>query len=274
MQDYLQIAKKIGTRISEALVAHLAKSGYKGIVSDDDQNSKATHHADKIASKAILEILQNEPCRLFMESFEHTSSSNPKFCVFIDPVDGSINWDRGIGDPAVCIAITSQLAEVKYKDLEFVYVQGLRSGDIYFYANGQAWYQNKLTGKIWLMKSNQSIALSDAMGYLKTGYGGARKQLDKTLPLFYKCKDIRAIDNSAMELAELSRGATNFIVDARDLSDGYNLLAYPMIKHCGGKITNLKGHDIGELELNPSQIINFIAASDQKLHDHILQLIK
>lgn len=274
MQDYLKIAREISTKISDALISHLAKNGYNGIVSDNAENSKATHQVDKIASEVVINILQDVPCRIFMESFQYKSHPNPRFSIFIDPVDGSINWDRGIGDPGVCIAISNRLSEIRYKDIEFVYVRGLRTGDIYCYANGEAWYENKLTAKNWPLKLIKPIQLSDAMGYLKTGYGGARKQLDKTLPLFELCKDIRAIDNSAMELAELSRGATNFIVDARDLSDGYNLLAYPMINYSGGKITTLDGVEIGELELNPNQIINFVAASDHELHNHLLELIK
>lgn len=274
MSHFLEIAQTIGSRVSYCLKQNLSVYGYRGIQSEDPQQSKSTHQVDKIAAEAIRKVVQNYPCRLFMESFAESYNHNPQFSIFIDPVDGSINWDRGIGDPAICLAISSKTNEVHFKDLSFVYIQGLRSGDIYCLDEGKAWYQNNLTGKTWFLKPTRPVNLHQAMGYLKTGYGGAQKQLEKTYSLFLKCKDVRAFDNSAMELAEMSRIAADFIVDTRDLSDSYNLLAYPLIKFVGGTITDLEGNDIGDYSLLPEQVINFIAAGTEDLHREIMVTMK
>ena len=272
MTFYLEIANKIASRVSARLIEHLTKNGYQGIQSEEPEKSKATHKVDKIAADEILDTLQGVSCQLFLESFQQVSVENPDFSIFIDPVDGSVNWDLGIGDPATCIAFCSAKSEVTFNEIEFVYVQGLRSGDVYFFDKNsdEAWYKNFLTNRKWPIKKTEPVALRQAMGYLKTGYGGAAKQLNKTLPLFNQCKDIRSIDNSAMEFAELSRAATDFIVDARDLSDSFNLLTYPLVKHAGGVITDLSGKDIGEYCIVPEKVINYIAAGSKTLHEEIM----
>lgn len=273
MKDYLELSRKIGEEVLQKLIQYLSDTGYQGIVSENPRESKSTHRVDIIAAETIKKVLENVACQLFMESFEEKGMANPQFSIFIDPVDGSINWDRGIGDPAICIAITQKIKDIYFRDLDFVYIQGFRSGDVYYFHKAKAWYENKLTGQKWPVKKLQDVALNNAMGYLKTGYGGAQKQLEKTLPLFYACKDIRAIDNSAMEMAELSRAATDFIVDARDLSDNYNLLAYPLVNHAGGVITDLSGEDIGNYKIVPDKIINFIAAGSRSLHRELMAVL-
>lgn len=270
MNSYLTLARHIANNVTRRLVQHLSENGYQGIQSENPGESKATHQVDKIAAEEILKVTRELPCDLYMESFEEIHKSNSTFTIFIDPVDGSINWDRGIGDAGICIALSDVKGEVYYRDLNFVYIQGFRTGDVYYFENGKAWYENNLTGKKWPLKLLKPVPLHNAMGYLKTGYGGARRQLEKTLPLFYLCKDIRSFDNSAMELAELSRGATDFIIDSRDLSDSFNLLAYPLIKHVGGVITDLSGEDIGNCKITPGDIINFVAAGSLSLHQEVL----
>jgi len=270
MNSYLPLARRIASNVIGRLIQHLAQNGYQGIQSENPEESKATHQVDKIAVEEILKVIREIPCDLYMESFDQIHKNNSEFTIFIDPVDGSINWDRGIGDAGICIAISNIKGEVYYRDLNFVYIQGFRTGDVYCFENGKGWYENNLTGKRWPLKFLKYVPLHNAMGYLKTGYGGAKKQLEKSLPLFYLCKDIRSFDNSAMELAELSRGATDFIVDSRDLSDSFNLLAYPLIKHVGGIITNLAGEDIGNYKITPGGIINFVAAGSLSLHQEVL----
>ncbi|MDZ7828762.1 MAG: hypothetical protein U5K33_04500 [Halofilum sp. (in: g-proteobacteria)] len=107
-------------------------------------------------------------------------------------------------------------------------------------------------------------------GYLRAGYGGARRQLARTLPLYLGARDLRASDNAAIEFGEIARNAANFMVEARSLSDGFNLLAWPIVRAAGGVLRTLDGGDLPGQAFDPNASADYVLAGSEALAQDVV----
>lgn len=264
---FFRLSQKISNEVKRLLVERLNATGYIGDILSNPQNLKSTHKIDKIATEAILELLQNYNANIFIEGYGNKTKDNADFSIFIDPIDGSLNWDRGIGDPCIVIAISLKNKNIRFKDLEFAYVEGLRSGDIYYTEEKKSFFISKLTKKRTRIICKGVADVKEATIYLRLGYGSelAKNQIEQTFPLFFLCKDIRAIDNTGMEICEIARNAADLMVEARKASDLYNLLAYPVLKFAGGFLTNLDGSFLDNEIIDIYKQYDYIAVNNQIL---------
>ncbi|VAW94929.1 hypothetical protein MNBD_GAMMA22-1698 [hydrothermal vent metagenome] len=271
--NYLNLCKTISSEIKKHLVAEIKQHGFNGETMEDPSDLKSTHDIDKIAAAIALEKLSEYNCNIFIESVSNTIQNNADFSVYIDPVDGSLNWERGVGDPCVVIAISSKAKISCLKDLEFSFVYGLRSNDIYYSDLKQSYYISSLTNKTVTINCSGKQQLCDATAYLRTGYGGAQRQLDHTLALFTTVRDIRSFDNAAIEMCEIARNAADVMIEARNISDFFNLLAYPILKTAGGFLTDLSGNELAEQTLEFESNYNYIACNNTSLLNETINSI-
>ncbi len=255
----LDQARRIAHLIRDSLIERLKETGYIGDTNLDSNDLKSHHVIDQIATEVAMKELKYSNVAIYIEGEKPHIPDNVDYSIYIDPVDGSLNWDRGVGDPCIVIAISNHKEISCLNDLNFAYIYGLRSEDEYWTENNSAYYLCHLTQKTHKIKTAQTTGIENMVGYFRTGYGMAKNQLQKTLPLFYKVKDIRAIDNSGMEICEIARGAADIMVEARDVSDGFNLIAYPILKAAGGGVFSLNGLDIGSQSIKLEEKYNYIA---------------
>lgn len=271
---YLSIARKIAQEIKEALVARLAKSGYIGETLKDPKDLKSSHDIDSVATAVAHDLLRSYNASVFIESMEGEIIENSAFSVYIDPVDGSLNWERGVGDPCFVMAVADFPKIVSLDELSFAYVMGLRSGDEYWTEDGKAFYRCALVGKEKVVVCSSKTTLAQSTAYLRAGYGFAACQLKHTLPLFYKVRDIRAFDNAGMEFCEVARGAADLMVEARDASDAFNLLTWPILRAAGGVLTDLKGNNLASQPIQIGKSYNYIAAANAQLVQEAICLME
>jgi len=257
------------------LLERLNKIGYTGDVLSNTRDLKSAHEIDKAAVRAILRLLQDYNVNLFMEGFKGKMNEDADFSIFIDPVDGSLNWDRGVGDPCIVTAISSKNEDIRFKDMEFGYVEGFRSGDIYYTQNKKSFFISKLTGKRTQIMCKGVSDIKKATIYLRPGYGPglAKKQVERTFPLFFLCKDIRAVDNAGMEICEIARNAADLMVEARNASDFYNVLAYPILKFAGGFLTDLDGFLLDNEPVNVDRRYDYIASNNKILLKKVVRIL-
>ncbi|MDZ7748131.1 MAG: hypothetical protein U5K43_04170 [Halofilum sp. (in: g-proteobacteria)] len=255
-----RIAGDIRARLRDRLVA---QGGGETLL--DPANLKSAHAIDRHAADAARRALRGESCRIHIEGEASGGAGDASFCVYIDPVDGSLNWDRGIGDPAFVLAAGRGASITTLDGLELAYVEGLRSGDRYYTLGDEAVYWNALTQTRVTLACRGPGRLDAATGYLRCGYGGARAQLEHTLALFLAARDLRAVDNAGTELAEIARNAADFMVEARGISDGYNLLAWPILRAAGGVLLDLDGAELAPQPFAPAAASDFVAANDPRL---------
>ncbi len=269
-RDLIKLGRRLATEIRKVLIREMKST----VRVEEPREVKATHKIDQLACRIIAKETQGLPIRIIIEGTEPINSEVVSPRLFIDPIDGSRNWERQIGDPAFAMAFSAKEGEMLFEDLSFCFVEGLRSGDQYFTLRGKAWYKSKLLNqKAQKLPKRKAVKLSESLAYIKPGYSQAAKVLDFAGPLMLACKDIRAIDNSAAELCELARGATDLIIEARDLSDFHNLLAYPILLATGGVVTDLKGNDLGKTKAIPEKIYDYMAFSSSTLRDEALVVL-
>ncbi len=271
--DKLIQSRRIAYSIRDKLVEELSKAGYIGDTNLDSTDLKSHHSIDKVATKVILGELRKTNAAIYIEGEAPIIPDKPACSIYIDPVDGSLNWDRGVGDPCIAIAISDNEKINCLNDLNFAYVYGLRSGDEYWAEKGCAYYFCNLTQNTHKINAAKTSGINNMVAYFRTGYGMAKKQLQKTLPLFYKVKDIRAIDNAGIEICEIARGASDLMIEARDGSDGFNLIAYPILKAAGGALFSLDGLDLGLQSIKLEHKLNYIALGNPNQIKKIIENI-
>ncbi len=270
----LKLCRAISIAIQQQLYDKIKQHGFSGETMDDPTDLKSTHNIDKIAAAIALETLSNYNCNIFIESINSSIKNDADFSVYIDPVDGSLNWERGVGDPCVVIALSSKPKIHYLNDLNFAFVYGLRSHDIYYSDLQQSYFVSSITNETVAIQCAGKHRLCDATAYLRTGYGGAKSQLDYSLALFTKVRDIRAFDNAAIEMCEIARNAADVMVEARNISDFFNLLAYPILKTAGGSLTDLSGIDLAGQKLEFEANYNYIACNNSPLLEEVLDTLK
>lgn len=271
--DYFDLCKNISSRVKSELVNRLSKTGFIGESISNPNSLKSTHEIDNIAIKIIKDVLKDFNCNIFMESAVSGVKKDADFSVFIDPVDGSLNWDRGVGDPCIVIAISDKSKEIRFRDLLYAYVEGFRSGDIYYTRGDSSYFISKLTNKEVKIICKGNSKLSEATAYLRPGYDLAKNQFEGSFPVFLLCKDIRAIDNTGMEICEIARNAADIMVETRKMSDFFNLMAFPILRNAGGIICDLNGNRLDNQLMDVDKQYDYIACNNQKLLDETLKIL-
>jgi len=272
--DFIKISKELFLLLHSELNSIRRARGLQGLNKASDQGVKDTHHIDQVAFEIIKRQLSDLAVNIYLEGFPPIIVNQAKYNLYIDPVDGSRNWDRGVGDPCFCLAASANLPHLTFRDLTFAFIGGYHSFDQYYLEEGSAIFEsNLLQQKIVLQNIEKVQTLNTAHAYLKPGYSAAKYHFDFCLPIYYRVKDIRSIDNSGMDLCEIARGAADFAIEARQLSDFYNLLAYPIFHASGGIITDLKGQELIDREFDIDSQYDFIACSNKALLLEIFEVL-
>lgn len=265
----------LGRRVARAVRERLCAQPAAGETLADPADLKSGHRIDGHAIAVVREALAGERCNVRIEGGDDDIDPEAAFCLYIDPVDGSLNWDRGIGDPAVALAIAAGPEAECLDDLVLAYVEGLRTGDRYWMGgDGAVYHDDAVRETTAAIGCTGPEALAQATAYLRCGYGGARPQLAASLALMLAARDVRAVDNAAMECAEIARGAADLLVEARGISDGYNLLAYPLARAAGATLVDLDGADLGPQPFRPDEPMDYVLAGNPGLAGAAIDLMQ
>lgn len=268
--DTAALGHTIAAAIRERLIARLDEVG-PAQEPPAGADPKAAHAIDEHAAEVAAEALAEHRCNIYIEGHAAHIHPQARLACYLDPVDGSMNWDRRIGDPAFVMAWCQGPEANTLDDLEAAYVEGLVSGDCYWAQQGRASYHCGLTRRTMALGRQPSLALEQATGYLRFGYGGAAAQLAATGGLLLAARDVRAVDNAAIEFCEIARGAAGFMVEARGLSDGYNLLAWPIVRAAGGALLDPVGAALAQRRFVAERVQDYVIASSPGLAHAVVE---
>lgn len=265
--DYLPLCSEIAKNIA----VFLDKLSYQNQSIID---GKAKHEINRQAGEIICSCLADYPINLYLAGENPKRNPHASYSIFVEPIDGASNWLRQVGDPSFVIAIAAKSSDVTLGDLDFAYVRGLRTGDCYYGTQTTAYFRNAHTQDYSKIYCHSQVSLNDAIAYLRPGYHRAKEELSGSFPLWLYCRDIRSIDNSAMEFCEIARGAADFLVECRHASGNYNLLAYPILKSAGGYLVDFRGNSLESLSLQSEYIVDYVACGSGYLLREVLQAIQ
>lgn len=169
-----------------------------------------------------------------------------------DPLDGSLNFSRGIPFYCSSLAYSSKL-QPKMQDLELGVIITPHSS--YHAIKGRGWYADGTPG------ITQRHGPRKLFSYY--GYQPIQLKLDWAA---------RSLGSIAYELCLLAQGKLDGVIDLRGWLRGFDIAAAQLIlAQAGGILTDLEGNPIQEVG-SPS--IQIVAAMDPGIHSLLLSKLK
>lgn len=274
--DALALARSM----ADAVVEVLRASGPRRGTEPGGADLKGKHAIDGAVNAAVIDEVRRRgiPARVVIEGEGEVHAGGEALTILLDPIDGSTNCDRWVGDPGFALAITHVGAGATFADLGFGYVRGLISGDEYWTAGGRAMHRSAFHHREQVCDATfeAPARLADAATYLNLGYGptlgGRAARLAEAWVA--AVADVRGFDTASTEVGHLARGAAHVRVEARGGSEGANLLASMTILRAAGGVTcTLEGVDVATLPLQIDAQIDFVSAATPGLAREALALL-
>ena len=253
-EDMLKTAIKAAKESGKILMSYYGKVkvSYSGKYFD------AAHiftKADYESGKKIIRILKKEfpnhniHCEIETKGKPVQIVNNSKYSWYIDPLDGTNNFTRGIPLFGISIGLIKDNQSI----LGVLYFPAL---DLLVYAEkGKGAFANGKRIKV----SNRELKKSL---YMTHGYFKGKPQLIKRIA--DKVGLIKIIDASSFELAQIAIGnAELYILESvmHDVAAGVII-----VKEAGGKVTDYNG-----TEWRPAS--KGIVVSNRKIHNEVLKLL-
>jgi hypothetical protein len=224
------------------------------------------------------------PVTLLLEGRAPLSPSVPAVAsLLVNAVDGLINRSLDVGDPGLVIAF-AESPKPAFKDIVGGYVLGQRSGDVYRTQGGSLLWKPRNRRERAVGCDRQVMRLQDAVLYLNDGFakGSAQASLTKAGFLPLQVRHHVSFDNTALEIAQLCRGAAHLRVEARSYAkdgktrgaDHANIVtAFALGQAAGLAVSDLAGRPLDDVVISMDEPQDFICASTKALLDAAVRFL-
>lgn len=248
----------------------LIDSGFDiGAVVGLNPSETLTRKIDEAAERVIVETLSQYNVPTYMISEEmgerYVGGKEAEIVLVVDPIDGSTNAVTGIPFYSTSLALGKYRAGQTADSLSVGVVKNLAIGETFHAIKGD--------GAFWNSKR------------IMTSKG---RRIDKALVSFYAyrslrfvsqhyelCKYIktRTLGSEALEICYVAKGSLDACIDVRGYSRVVDIAAARIIlEEAGGVFTDLQGRK-PRTPLNPKEGFSFIAASNETILAHILDVL-
>jgi myo-inositol-1(or 4)-monophosphatase len=224
---------------------------------------------DLIAENTLIETIEKEgfSCTLISEETGvRKIGDNPtSFYVTTDPIDGTTNATRGIPFMATSMAVSKK---PHLNQVEIALVADLYHNVTYTARKGKGAFRNGAR-----MKPSELQSLDEAV--IGVDFTHKAFEIASRLKLVLEqTRHLRHLGANALELCYVADGTTDGFIDLRGKLRVTDMAAACLIlKEAGGIITTLEGKEL-DAELAPTQRVSFIATSNKRLHQIIMEQIK
>lgn len=269
MKKYLKMLLDIADRVQEKILS-LIDSGFDiGAVVGLNPSETLTRKIDEAAEEVIVETLSQYDVPTYMVSEElgerYIGGEKAEIVLVVDPIDGSTNAVTGIPFYSTSLALGKYHAAQTTDSLSVGVVKNLATGGTFYAIKGD--------GAFW---NNKRIFTSKG------------KRIDKALVSFYAyrslrfvpqhyelCKYIktRTLGSEALEICYVGKGVLDACIDVRGYSRVVDIAAGRIVlEEAGGVFTDMQGKK-PSTPLNPKEGFSFIAASNETILAHILNVL-
>ncbi|MCL2643222.1 MAG: D-fructose 1,6-bisphosphatase [Candidatus Bathyarchaeota archaeon] len=269
-QNWFKILTNCKDNIEKAIKPHLKTLNEPQPDLGKGAGGDTIKPVDLAAEKAIINTLQNHNISFSLISEEsgfEEYGNTPKECyVTIDPIDGTTNLLRGLPFYASSIAISKKpvMTEV-YAAL----VTDLHHNITYIAQEGKGAYRDGEK-----IKTSQITTLQEAVLGMDLNTYKVAEIAPKLTDLIQQTRHIRHYGANALELCYVANGLTDAFVDIRGKLRTTDVAAgFLIIKEAGGLVTDIDKQPIN-VKLDPKQTLKFVASSNTKIHETILELVK
>ena len=221
---------------------------------DDDRGNIVTD-IDLLIEKTVVEYLHSKfPTHQFIgEEFTSEDKSKTEFVWYIDPIDGTTNYVRGL--PECCISLALWQSGQPLVALVFDPIRNV----LYSAVTGNGSFRNDSK-----VKASDIQKLSDSIGAI--GWRNKDQGLRLIQKIMPSSKKVRVFGSIALQLCYVGDGSLDYV--AATSAKVWDVAAGILIvKEAGAKLTNWNNDLFGD------QSDNLISANPT-LHEEILGLLK
>lgn len=260
IEDLIPIAQAAGQ-----LVVRMRQEGLSDIQTKSTALDLVTE-ADVASERLLREALQDlDPSIGFWGEESNVRPSEDYFWL-VDPIDGTVNYAKGI--PAYAINIALNRGEETLLGLTLA----LPSGELFWAKQGEGAYKRTTGGETVRLQVNDDSLLEDAMVATGFPYHRAEHPDNNSVEfaqLMPRCRGVRRIGSAAIDLAYVAAGIFAGYwegwLEPWDAASGILL-----VQEAGGRVTTYSGrpHRLGDRSLIAS---NGQPGVHQALVDNILE---
>lgn len=239
-----------------AQLKHYFNGEFK-ITNKEGINNPVTE-ADHASEKAIIEIIQQDHPGHFLlteESGEIKMDSEYKW--IIDPIDGTINFSRGI--PVCCVSIGLEKAG------------GMIMGAVYNPLMNEMFFAQKGFGaslndkKISVSSTETVIKSCLVTGFPYTYLDSENGPLQVFEKLIRKGIPVRRLGSAAIDLCWVAAGRFDGFYEHK-LQAWDSAAGFLIVEEAGGKVTDFKGDHYSPYQPH-------LVATNGKIHDELLAIV-
>ncbi len=225
---------------------------------------------DIVAENALFKTLQehNVSCTVISEEagVKRIGPRPSQFYVTTDPVDGTTNAVRGLPFVDISIAVSKK---PMLDAIETALVADVLRDITYTAEKGKGAYRN---GK--RIKPSETTALEEAVVGVDFSTFKARQVVNQLIKVLEKTRHLRHLGANALEICYVADGTTDAFIDIRGKLRVTDIAAaYLILLEAGGIITTPRGDKLN-VQLNATQRVSFIAASNKTIYGTIQELLK
>lgn len=183
---------------------------------------------------------------------------NSDYVCFIDPIDGTINFDAKIP------LFSTSIALKKNDDTIFGFVIDYSQNDIYYAFAGKGAYCN---GERLEVSNNDKLNNSILSFCLTSHYSDEliKEVLNVESKLASKVRGLRLIVSSAIELCWCASGKIDGIINVKPSVGLSSAAGKLFVKEAGGKITNLNGNERSKIDT--------LLVTNGKIHNELVKIL-
>ncbi len=225
-----------------------------------------SQNIDIVAEKTVLDYLKeiNFDCIVLGEECGRVEiNDNPKGYVIMDAIDGTANAVNGI--PFFCCSLAFATND-KLSSITDAVVTNLSNGDQYWASKGKGAFLNET--KIHVQNKERTYKI------VGVNTSGASPELLKKLqPIFEHHGPTRHFGANALEMAYLSKGSMDILIDLRNKIRVQDMAAgYLLIKESGGLIVDADSQPLDSYFRSMTRL-SFVGASNQVTLDLVMSEI-
>ncbi|OGY25090.1 MAG: hypothetical protein A2Z11_04565 [Candidatus Woykebacteria bacterium RBG_16_43_9] len=231
---------------------------FETILEHEEKDDKSlVTKADLDAEKIILELLkENFPTHKILSEETGEIGGGSDYTWLIDPLDGTLNFTRGLPNFATSIALVKGETPL----LSVVYNPVTKS--LYHAQSGEGAFWNDERIKVSDVKDPNKAIIT--LGRARDEQN-KKKTLEILNKLYFKTHQ-RIIGSSTLELAWVAAGKTEGFISVG--LKGWDVMGgLLLVEEAGGKITDYQGETLGEDK-------QYFIASNGKIHEELLDILR
>jgi len=225
-----------------------------------------TKEFDCVAEQAVVEYLQEFASFTLVseEAGVQTIGKAPKGCVILDPIDGSINFTRGL---PICCVSAAYGSEPVFEAVQVAVVLEVFSGSCFHAVRGLGAFRN--TQRI---QPAPLAALDECVVGVDANFPPRIRSGPTMTKSSRRTRHTRHLGSNALELCYVADGTFDAFVDLRNAFRGTDLAAaWLVLREAGAVLLNTAGEPLTGRCTNQEKY-SFVAASNLQLGRELLGL--